>query len=130
MLIGHSSSADPRHGRSVELINDVLRGLYGRAFLTDYVLAEVLNYAVARSRNPKVPEEIAGELLGEREGPWLDFVRIDDGTWRAARDRFRVLSLAGLSFTDCTSIAFVERHRLDAVLSFDSGFDRAIPRIG
>ena len=130
MLIGHASTTDPRHARSVEIINDLGRGVYGRAFLTDYVLAEVLNYAVARSRNPRVPEEIARDLLGENGEPWLDFVRIDDNTWRAARERFRVLSLAGLSFTDCTSIAFVERHRLDAVLSFDTGFDRAVPRVG
>ena len=129
MLIGYASSADSRHKRSVELTDDVARGTYGRAFVTDYVLAEVLNYAVSRSRNPRVPEQIAADLLGEQGEPWLDFVRIDDQTWRAARDRFRLLSLAGLSFTDCTSIAFVDRHRLDGILSFDSGFDRAIPRM-
>lgn len=129
VLIANYSGPDANHARGVELVNEVTRGIHGRAFITDYILAETLNFVVARSRNPRKAEEIARDLLGEAGDPWLEFAWIDEGTWKLARERFRLLSLGGMSFTDCTSSAFVERNRLTAILSFDSGFDRAIPRI-
>lgn len=34
-----------------------------------------------------------------------------------------------LSFTDATSVALVDRHDLDAILSFDDDFDGIIDRV-
>jgi predicted nucleic acid-binding protein len=128
VLIANYSAPDVNHARAVELVNEVARGIHGRAYITDYILAETLNFVVNRSRNPKKADEVARDLLGEQSDPWLDFAWIDEGTWRIARDRFRLLSLAGMSFTDCTSFAFVERNRLAAIMSFDAGFDRVLTR--
>ncbi len=99
-------------------------------FLTDLVLAEILNYFVAKSRDRTLPDRVARELLGEDQPPWLRLVRIDERTWNLARQEFRVLSRAGLSFTDCSSIAVVKEMKLDAIVGFDSGFDGVIGRIG
>ena len=117
------------HERAVELVNEVARGHHGRAYITDYILAEALNFVVARSRNPKKADEVARDLLGEQGDPWVDLAWVDEGTWRIARDRFRLLSLGGLSFTDCTSFVFAERNRLSGIMSFDAGFDRVAKRI-
>jgi predicted nucleic acid-binding protein len=47
-----------------------------------------------------------------------------------ARERFRALSRAGLSFTDCTSVAVVERAEFAGIVSFNAGFDGVIERLG
>lgn len=129
MLIANYSAPDVHHARAVELVNEVARGVHGRAYITDYIFAETMNFVVNRTRNPKKADEVACDLLGEQADPWLDFGWVDEGTWRIARDRFRLLSLAGMSFTDCTSFAFVERNRLSAIMSFDAGFDRVLARV-
>ncbi|HEX9709006.1 MAG TPA: PIN domain-containing protein [Candidatus Thermoplasmatota archaeon] len=129
ILIAIYSPPDQNYRRAVELVDEVMDGVHGQAYLTDYVLAEVLNYVVAKSRIDRKADSIAKDLLGESGEPWLEFKWIDEETWRHGRERFRAYSRARLSFTDCTSLAFIERNRLDAMVSFDSGFDGIVPRI-
>jgi predicted nucleic acid-binding protein len=43
--------------------------------------------------------------------------------------KVRALSRAGLSFTDCTSIATIENLGLEAIALFDRGFDGVVARI-
>jgi predicted nucleic acid-binding protein len=92
-------------------------------------VAETLNYLVAKSRDATRPDRVARDLLGEDGPPWLDLVFVDEAVWRTARDRYRVLSRAGVSFTDCTSIALAHRHALSAIVSFDDDFDGLLPRV-
>jgi predicted nucleic acid-binding protein len=129
VIIGNYHRADVHRVRARRLVDEIARGVHGTAFVTDYVVAEALNYAVAKCRDRAEPERIARSLLGESNLPWAEWIQIDEPMWRRARERFRILSRAGLSFTDCTSIAAVEHLGLKAIVSFDSGFDGQIPRI-
>ncbi len=95
----------------------------GKAFTTDFVVAETLNYLVARARDPALPDRVAGDILGESGNPWVKVLPVDAVTWQAARVKFRGLSKAGLSFTDCISLAVIDRLGLAGMMSFDSGFD-------
>lgn len=97
--------------------------------MTDYVVTEALNYFVAKSRDAGLPERVARAILGEGKHRWAELMRIDATTWAAARARFARHSRAGLSFTDCTSVAIVEGMGLEAILSFDQGFDGVVPRL-
>lgn len=129
VLVGEFHVADPKHKRARELIDEIVRGSRGHAFVTDYIVAETLNYAVAKHRDRHFPERVAKSLLGEDEAPWVEMRRIDEVVWRLAREKFRIWSRAGLSFTDCTSLAAVEAMGLEAIVSFDSGFDGIVARI-
>jgi predicted nucleic acid-binding protein len=130
LIVAVHSAGDAKHAEGVRLRNALQTGKHGMVFLTDLVLAEILNYFVAKSRDRTLPDRVARELLGEDQPPWLRLVRIDERTWNLARQEFRVLSRAGLSFTDCSSIAVVKEMKLDAIVGFDSGFDGVIGRIG
>lgn len=128
VIVAAWSSKDAHHREGVELLRDLQSGKLGRPILTDYILAETLNYFVAKARDQNLAENMARELLGEDETPWLQFVRVDDFVWKHARERFRVFSRAGLSFTDCTSISVIELAEFDGIVSFDSGFDGILKR--
>ena len=129
MLVGYYSANDANHERAAEIVREIWRGQHGHALVSDLIVAETLNFMVVKSRDPKRPEAVARDLLGEGPEPWLELVRIDAPTWWQARDRFRALSQAGMSFTDCTSIAFLQRDTARAIASFDAGFDAFVPRL-
>lgn len=82
----------------------------------------------ARARDREKPELVAQSILGEDGHRWMHLAHVDLGTWAAARQRFRALSRAGLSFTDCTSVATIESLGLEGVVSFDPGFDAIVTR--
>jgi predicted nucleic acid-binding protein len=128
-LVALFSTTDRAHARAAEIVGQIARGSHGQALMTDRILEETLNYMVAKSRDPRRPEMVARDLLGEGADPWLDLARVDGPTWDLARDRFRLLSRAGLSFTDCTSIAFCQRNAIPSIASFDSGFDAFLARL-
>lgn len=129
MLVGEYHQKDQNRVRARQLVDEVVQGLHGGALVTDYIVAEALNYAVAKCRDREMPERIAKSLLGEDGLPWVELFPIDSTIWKLARERFRGLSRAGLSFTDCTSLATVEHLGLKAIMSFDSGFDGLVRRI-
>ena len=104
-------------------MKNLLAGKHGKLFTTDFIVAETLNFFVARARDPAMPDRVAREILGEDGAPWVKVLPVDAAMWRAARAIFRGLSKARLSFTDCTSIAAIEFLTLDGIVSFDRGFD-------
>lgn len=129
LLVAYYSTTDRHHARAKEIVDEVQDGRHGAAFVSDHILAEALNYFVAKSRDVGKPDRIARDLLGEDSAPWIDIVFIDEVVWRQARERYRTLSRARVSFTDCTTLVFAERHALKAVISFDDDFDGLLPRI-
>lgn len=124
------STQDAFHQKAAKALPQLQRGKHGKLFVSDYVLAETLNFFVARSRDPSFADRVATDLLGETSAKWLQVIRVDGPMWTAAREKFRALCKAGLSFTDCTSIAAVELLGLDGIVSFDGGFDGLVTRLG
>jgi hypothetical protein len=129
MLVSAYAAKDAFHEQAVRALKNLQAGAYGRVFVTNFVIAETLNFFVARARDPRFPERLASELLGEEGPPWLTIVTVDESLWRLAREKFRASSKSGLSFTDCTSIAAIEILGLDGIVSYDSGFDGIVRRI-
>jgi hypothetical protein len=128
VLVGEYQTRDKNHARARKLVEGLASGAHGRVMATDYIIAETLNYAVAKCRDRDLPERLAKNLLGEDGVRWIQIRAVDELIWSTARQRFRVLSRAGLSFTDCTSLATIEHLKLGGIVSFDSGFDGLVPR--
>jgi predicted nucleic acid-binding protein len=122
------AGGDKFHAQGLAAVRNLQAGKRGKVFTTDFVVAETLNYLVARARDPTLPNRVASELLGESGSPWVKVLPVDASTWQAARQKFRGLSKAGLSFTDCTSLAVIDRLGLQGIVSFDSGFDGHVSR--
>lgn len=49
--------------------------------------------------------------------------RVHGTVFAAALDGYRRRWKAGLSFTDWTTLALMEAHRIDALATFDAGFE-------
>jgi predicted nucleic acid-binding protein len=55
---------------------------------------------------------------------------VSEDAFNAAWELFKSLKERFLSFTDCTSLAFMEKNGIERIASFDSGFDGLVERIG
>jgi uncharacterized protein len=130
VLVGARWAKDDLHAPARRALDQALRGRWGRPFVTDFVVDEAVILARVRSRSHALADDLAAFLLGEAPYPaTLGLLRVDEAAFTEARDLFRRHQDRFLSFTDCTTLALAAQHRVDAVLSFDKGFDGLAERI-
>jgi len=128
--VAFRNERDPHHERAVELAKAITSGHHGQAFVTDYVIAETLNYAGSRLRSPQLTLAMMADLLGQARDPWMGVTFVDQESFSAASVIFSTIGVRkGLSFTDCTTLAVTRRLKIPLVASFDSGFDGLIERL-
>lgn len=117
---------DQFHQKSKELIRDALTGKLGRIYTSDYVIDETITTLFARTRQHSIAVE-AGKYLIESQR--LTILIVSEQVFAAAWSKFKSFEDKDLSFTDCTSLALMERHGVKQLMSFDRGFDGLIQRI-
>ncbi len=108
---------DVHHGRSVALVKDVLAHKYGKAITTDYIFDEAVTVALRRSTKKNAVE--LGNFILHSE---VFFVKIDSGVFQKAWDIFQ--KEEGLSFTDCTLLAFMKSFDIMYIATFDKEFKK------
>ena len=91
-------------------------------FTSGYVLDE----AVVRTGRPDVAARTGQLILAM---PGIHMVFVDEELFKDAWARFTRLAAKGLSFTDCATLAMMDRYRIKRLLSFDKGFDGLVRRI-
>ncbi|MDI9644142.1 MAG: PIN domain-containing protein [Candidatus Verstraetearchaeota archaeon] len=111
---------DELHDRSKQLMKRVLRAEFGRAFTTDYIIDEAITTALVRTRRHDLALDIGKYIM---DSPRIRKLWTEKEVFELAWQKFRLLKGRSLSFTDCTTLAQMERLEIDYLLSFDSGFD-------
>jgi predicted nucleic acid-binding protein len=111
---------DAHHPDAREVVESVLRA--GRRFVvTDYILAETVNLANARSGT-----RVAGrvfDLIEQSAGiriEWIGIARFD-----LTKAFFRKYADHAYSFTDCTSFVLMRELRISQALTTDHHFSEA-----
>ena len=117
---------DELHNRSKELMKRALKSEFGRIYTSDYVIDEAITTALVRTKRHDLAVDLGGYII---ESPRITKLQIDKETFENAWRKFKTLKDKPLSFTDCTSLALMEKHHAKQIMSFDSGFDGLAPRI-
>ncbi len=117
---------DTHHKRSVELFKDALTRKLGRIYTSDYIIDEAITIIMVRTKQHNLAAELGKYLI---ESPRITKLNVDSDTFAEAWRIFQNLKDKFLSFTDCTSLALLEKHRLNQIMSFDHGFDGLTKRI-
>jgi len=126
VFVAARNARDINHKRAVELLEKAIRGEYGEIFTSDYVFDEAVTVALVRTGRPDVAAR-TGQLILAMPGVRMVFV--DEELFKDAWARFTRLAAKGLSFTDCATLAVVDRYKIEYLLSFDKGFDGLVRRI-
>lgn len=126
VFVAARNMRDINHKRAVKLLEKAIKGEYGEIFTSDYVFDEAVTVALVRTGRPNIAAR-TGQLILVMPG--IRMVFVDEELFKDAWARFMRLAAKGLSFTDCVTLAVMDRYKIDYLLSFDKGFDGLVRRI-
>jgi len=126
VFVALRNADDELHTRSKELIKQALKGKFGRVYTSDYVIDEAVTTALVRTRRHDLAVDIGKYII---ESPRITKLWTTKDTFDTAWQKFKTFKDKPLSFSDCTSLALMEKNRIKQIMSFDSDFDGLTPRI-
>jgi hypothetical protein len=126
IFVALRNADDDFHDRSRELMKQALKGECGRIFTSDYVIDEAITTALVRTKRHNLALDLGKFII---ESPRITKLRIDESAFEKAWEKFKLLKDKTLSFTDCTSLALIEKSGIKQIMSFDSGFDGLVSRL-
>jgi len=126
VFIALRNADDELHIRSRELMKRALKGEYGRTYTSDYVIDEAITTALVRTRRHDLAVDIGKYII---ESPRITKLWTTKEVFGFAWEKFKAFADKPLSFSDCVSLALMEKNRVNQMMSFDSGFDGLVQRI-
>ena len=126
VFVALRNADDKFHIRSKELIKRALKGEFGRVCTSDYVIDEAITTALVRTRRYDLAIDIGKYII---ESPRITKLWTTKDTFDTAWQKFKTFKDQPLSFTDCVTLALIEKNHIKQIISFDSGFDGLIQRI-
>lgn len=126
VFVALRNADDELHTRSKELMKRALKAEFGRIYTSDYIIDEAITTALIRTRRHDLAIDIGNYII---QSPRITKLWTTKEIFELAWQKFKTLKDKPLSFTDCTTLAHIERNRIKQILSFDSGFDGLIQRI-
>lgn len=122
LFVAVHNTRDVDHDRAIEIIKDVTSGDHGHVFTSDYVFDEAVTTALVRTKRLENATRLGEMILNLVDKRFIEMVRVDEHTFNSAWSLFQRLGAAGLSFTDCTSLAAMSARKSETIASFDSHF--------
>lgn len=126
VFVALRNADDELHIRSRQLIKKALKGEFGRVCTSDYVIDEAVTTALVRTRRHDLAVDIGKYII---ESPRIKKLWTAKDAFDMAWQKFKTFKDKPPSFTDCASLALMEKNRIKQIMSFDSGFDGLIQRI-
>ena len=126
VFVAARNSRDRNHVRASQLMESALRGEQGTVYTSDYVVDESVTTALARTHDFRIALN-TGRMVIQSQRIEKLFTGPDE--FQAAWEKFQKLGRKPMSFTDCVTLAQMERHGIVRVMSFDSEFDGLKERI-
>ncbi len=129
-FVAVKSLGDLNHSRAVGLLQEIIRGEHGVAHTTDFVFAEAVTTALARTHRHSAAVAVGELVYVMQDGTALFAMNhVTPDQLREAWRQFRRYGDRELSMTDWTSVVVARDLELDSILSFDHGFDGIHPRL-
>ena len=119
-----------RHECANETLELLYDGEFGQPYVSDYVFDEAITLTRRRTGSHDAAVRLRDRLQGSDPYPQVFELRhVSTAVFADAIRVFERYDDRTLSFTDATSVALIERHDFDGILSFDDDFDGLVRRI-
>jgi hypothetical protein len=126
VFVALRNADDEFHTRGKELMKRALKCEFGTAFTSDYVLDEAITTALVRTKRHDLAVDIGKYII---ESQRITKLYTTEEIIAMAGKKFQTFKDKPMSFTDCVSLALMEKNRIKQIMSFDSGFDGLTQRI-
>jgi predicted nucleic acid-binding protein len=118
-----------RHETAGAVLDAVYDGEFGQPYVSDYIFDEAVTLTRTRTGSHSAAIELSNRLRGSDSYPTVyDQLQVSAAVFTDAIGVFERYDDQSVSFTDATSVALVDRHGLDGILSFDDDFDGIVSR--
>jgi len=118
-----------RHDAASEALDAVYDGEFGHPYISDYVFDEAITLTRRRTGSHAAATRLSDRLRGRDGYPRVyELLHVSAAVFTDAITVFERYDDQALSFTDATSVALLDRHDLDGILSFDDDFDGVVHR--
>lgn len=105
-------------------------GRFGNAYTSDYVYDESVTLVRSRTGSFTEASTVGDRILGRSGFPEaVRLLHVTDEVFDAAVEAFERYDDQPLSFTDATTVALVEHHDVDHLLTFDDDFEGLVERL-
>jgi len=122
--------AATRHGRADAAMDTVYRGEFGQPYTSDYVYDETTTLTLRRTGRVEAAKTVGHRIRGvDGFSSVCSMFWVNPPVFKNAVEVFERYDDQRLSFTDATTVALVDEHDVDAVLSFDDDFDGIVERV-
>jgi hypothetical protein len=130
VLYAHHDTDASRHETAVPALVRVLKDTqYGRVLTSEYVYDELVTLTYRRTGSVQAGIDVGRRIRGEGYPEAIDLLYSSPTLFDAAVDMYEAFADHELSFTDAMTVAMVEHHDIDAVVSFDDDFDGVVDRL-
>ena len=126
VFVAARNSRDRNHTRASALFEQALKGEFGVVYTSDYVVDEAVTTALFRTRDFGLAVNVGRLAL---DSPRIEKLFTGSEEFSEAWEKFQKLGKKPMSFTDCVSLAHIEKHGVGKIMSFDSEFDGLTTRI-
>ena len=115
--IGAKLKKDQWHDKSVPIINKFLNKEIDIVYITDYIVLECVNFLLRKAGFEVALETLNLFEIHER----IKIINVDGGLFERSCEIFA--RYPGLSITDASIVAAMEKIGVKKLYSFDGGFD-------
>jgi len=126
IFVALRNADDEFHTRSKELMKRALKGEFGRIYTSDYVIDEAITTALVRTGRHDLAVDIGEFII---KSPRITKLWTTKDVFVDAWEKFKKYKDKPLSFSDCVSLAFMKKNKIQQIMSFDSGFNAFARRI-
>lgn len=130
VFYAHHDTDASRHETGMAALNAVLASAkYGHVMTSDYVYDEVVTLTQRRTGSTDAGLEVGRRIRGDGYPSVIELVHTSPSLFDRAVEVQQMYADHQLSFTDAVTVAHVEQHDIDRVLSFDDDFDGIVDRL-
>lgn len=120
-FVAKHSSSDRNHANAEETFQRILDGSLPvtRMYTSDYVVAEAITVALARTRQHRCAVELGEAIMSSKA---IEILKVDEAIFLEAWEIFKKHRDKYFSFVDCTSFALMKKKGIRHAFAFDAHF--------
>ena len=122
-LLAFINEDDPKHARTVPVMDRALKGEFGRMVVSNFIIDEVLSLARVRTKSCDCGKAIHKFLRKTKDKKRLFLeIGIDEVLMKSTTAIYWKYCEAGFSFTDCSILAVGDFLSISHLATFDDHF--------
>ena len=122
-ILAYVNESDPHHVDAFPLMKRILKGEFGKIFISDFIVTEVLTLSRVRTKSCECAKSIDELLKRKKNNKDIFFgIYVDNAVLERTTTKFHKFCSEGFSHTDCSILVIMEMFSIPLLASFDSHF--------